>query len=58
MTFILQPVLAVLTAFSLAAAFPILRRIYQQWSLRKIPGPPSASLISGEFSDTDVSHAT
>ncbi|KZV71438.1 cytochrome P450 [Peniophora sp. CONT] len=33
----------------LAAAQPLLRRIWRQWSLRKIPGPTNASIVSGNF---------
>ncbi|KZV75347.1 cytochrome P450 [Peniophora sp. CONT] len=49
MAFVLQSALAVCVALSLAIALPLLRRLHRQWSLRKIPGPPSTSLLSGNF---------
>ncbi|VDC03304.1 unnamed protein product [Peniophora sp. CBMAI 1063] len=41
--------LIVLVALLFAVVQSVLRGIWRQWSLRKIPGPPSASLITGNF---------
>ncbi|VDB99554.1 unnamed protein product [Peniophora sp. CBMAI 1063] len=49
MSLILLSASAVFAALMLAAVLPLLQRTHRQWSLRKIPGPANASLISGNL---------
>ncbi|KZV63739.1 cytochrome P450 [Peniophora sp. CONT] len=48
MSLLLFAILA-LAALATAIAQSLLSRIWREWSLRKIPGPPRASLITGNF---------